>query len=56
MASSKQYSEGYREKFMDMFPKLVKELTDEGLLDGEIKEAIVHLKEVCHLTIYLLLL
>ena len=39
-------SEGYRGLFMDVFPELVGELTDEGLENTEISVGIRHLKEV----------
>ena len=39
-------SEGYRSLFMDVFPQLVGELTEEGLQNTEISVGIQHLKEV----------
>lgn len=45
-ASTKQYSESYKSKFMSVYPELIKELTDDGLLNDDIKDAIQHMKEV----------
>ena len=42
----KYYAESYREKFMSVFPELVKQLTDEGLQNNEIRDGIKHLKQV----------
>ena len=39
-------SEGYRSLFMDVFPQLVGELTDDGVKNTEISVGIQHLKEV----------
>jgi farnesyl diphosphate synthase len=39
-------SEGYRSLFMDVFPQLVEELTDDGVKNPEISVGIQHLKEV----------
>ena len=39
-------SEGYRAQFMDVFPQLVGELTEDGLQNTEISVGIRHLKEV----------
>lgn len=39
-------AEGYRALFMDVFPQLVGELTEEGLQNTEISVGIQHLKEV----------
>ena len=41
-------SEGYRSLFMDVFPQLVGELTDDGLQNTEISVGIQHLKAVSH--------
>ena len=41
-------SEGYRALFMDVFPELVRELTEDGLQNAEISVGIQHLKEVSH--------
>ena len=43
---AKSYSEDYKAKFMSVFPELVRELTEDGLLNSQIKDAIQHLKEV----------
>ena len=39
-------AEGYRALFMEVFPQLVGELTEEGLQNTEISVGIQHLKEV----------
>ena len=44
----KYHAEGYREKFLALFPELVAELTDEGLGNPEIVDAIQHTKRVIY--------
>lgn len=46
MAECIYYAESYRERFMSVFPELVKQLTDEGLQNNEIRDGIKHLKQV----------
>lgn len=45
-------AEGYRPLFMDVFPKLVGELTDDDIQNTEISVGIQHLKEVCYNHVY----
>ena len=44
-------AEGYRSLFMDVFPQLVGELTEDDIGNTEISVGIQHLKEVC-VTLY----
>ena len=44
-------SEGYHSIFMDVFPELMAELTDEGLKNTEISVGIQHLKAVSSLVV-----
>ena len=47
----KYHAEEYREKFLALFPELVAELTDEGLGNPQVVDAMQHLKKVTHVII-----
>ena len=44
--ASQSYSDGYRVLYKRVFPKLIKEIIDDGLKDPEISDAIELLQEV----------
>ena len=44
----KDHAEEYREKFLALFPELVAELTDEGLANPQVVDAMQHFKKVTH--------
>ena len=44
----KYHAEEYRGKFLALFPELVAELTDEGLANPQVVDAMQHLKKVTY--------
>lgn len=53
--AKQQYAEGYRSKFMALFPKLVEDVTSNGGLhlrnQQDVKDAMEHLKNVMKCTL-----
>ena len=52
----KYHAEGYREKFLAVFPELVTELTRDGLGNPEIADGVEHMRKVIYPMSLLLLL